>query len=284
MSRKLLAPWQPSLVVVLVFGGFAWSYYRGNRIQGEGFWRQLSFWLGLGLSYIVVHTQFDYYAQYMFFMHRFQHLVLHHLGPFFICLAAPWGAIRRGLGHRAGAWLARLEQFFLVRGFFAVVQNPVVAPLLFVGLIVFWLDPKIHFYAMLNVPLYHLMNASMFVDGLLFWWLILDPASKAEGARVSYGQRILMLVMIVLPQILIGARIALAKSVVYDVYSVCGRAWPIDPIVDQIYSGLITWTPAAMMSVLSTLIILHDMLYSESDKSASRRSAQWYVSSKSSSS
>jgi putative membrane protein len=44
--------------------------------------------------------------------------------------------------------------------------------------------------------------------------------------------------------------------VLYDVYSVCGRAWPVSPLVDQGTGGIVTWIPAAMMSVLAILLVL----------------------------
>ena len=30
---------------------------------------------------------------------------------------------------------------------------------------------------------------------------------------------------------------------VYDVYEVCGRAWPLDPEVDQLLGGMLTYIP-----------------------------------------
>jgi putative membrane protein len=62
--------------------------------------------------------------------------------------------------------------------------------------------------------------------------------------------------LIMLPQIGIGAYIALSDTILYDVYAVCGRAWPISPLVDQQIGGLITWIPASMMSVIGILIVL----------------------------
>jgi putative membrane protein len=57
-------------------------------------------------------------------------------------------------------------------------------------------------------------------------------------------------------QIIIGAYIALSDQVLYDVYNVCGRAWPISPHTDQVIGGLTTWIPAAMMSVIGILLVI----------------------------
>ena len=260
-----LKPWQPSFLVVVFFVFFAVAYIRGNRLKADGFWRQLSFWLGLSLAYIVLYTRFDYYAQYMFFMHRIQHLALHHLGPFFICLAAPWSTILRGITPKNSPKFTIFIHNKIFHWLYVFFQNPIIAVSLFVGLIALWLDPEIHFYAMLNEHLYQLMNWSMFIDGLLFWWLILDPMSKSQGARVGFGGRILMLIAIVPPQIFIGAHITFAKDIIYDIYSVCGRAWPMAPMDDQMIGGIITWIPATMMSVVAMIVVLHHLLHDDSE-------------------
>jgi putative membrane protein len=61
--------------------------------------------------------------------------------------------------------------------------------------------------------------------------------------------------LVMLPQLLLGAYLSLNNRILYDVYSVCGRLWPISPITDQQIGGLITWIPACMMSVAVTLIL-----------------------------
>jgi len=99
------------------------------------------------------------------------------------------------------------------------------------------------------------MNWSMVVDGLPFWWLVLNPEPKPP-ARVGYGARILMLVLVMFPQILIGAFIGLSTHDLFDVYAVCGRLYPISAVTDQQIGGLIIWIPGSMMSVIGMLIVL----------------------------
>lgn len=261
----LLLPYQFSPVIALFSVAIPLLYLRGARslaLQGKsvGVGRHLAFFSGCLLCYLVIHTRFDYYAQYMFFMHRLQHLVLHHLGAFLIALSAPWTPLVLGLPAGLRRALAPLIDNALVRRLYRTLQHPVVAPLLFVGLIYFWLTPEVHFSAMLSLPLYHLMNTSMLIDGILFWWLMLNPSVEHASVRVGYGVRILIMLLITVPQIVLGAYIALSQHELFDVYSVCGRAWPIPPAVDQQLGGLLTWIPAAMMSVLGVLVVLRLML------------------------
>jgi putative membrane protein len=258
----LLAPWEFSLAVPIACGTAGILFWHGRRCRRHaglrtGFGRTLSFYLGLVLIYGVMQTHVDYLSQHMFWVHRAQHLVLHHLAPFLTMLAVPHEVLGWGLPRRLREQvLLPLWRSLPVRLAYRVVQNPLVSPLLFVGLIFFWLIPAVHFEAMLSASRYQLMNWSMVIDGLLFWWLVLDPRSPQEPGVLRYPTRIVLLWAIMLPQIGIGSHIALSKSVLYDVYSVCGRAWPISPLVDQETGGIVTWIPAAMMSVLAILLVL----------------------------
>jgi putative membrane protein len=207
--------------------------------------------------YAFLQTRLDYLSQHMFWVHRLQHLVLHHAAPFLVALSAPLDTLNRGTPD----WLRR--GFFvpmwhnpLTQALYRLVQNPFVAPLLFTGLIVFWLVPSIHFKAMLSLERYDAMNWSMAIDGLLFWWLIVGPEKNTSIKPLGYGTRIIMLWAVMLPQIAVGAHIALSNSMLFTIYNVCGRAWPIAPMTDQTLGGLITWIPAAMMSVVGALVVL----------------------------
>lgn len=264
MSQLLtyLEPWEFSPTLVISCLGAAvlfWLGMRQRRREGlaTGFWRTLSFYLGVIMIYAVMHTYVDYLSQHMFWVHRLQHLILHHLAPFLIALAAPHEIISRGLPQSLRKrvllplWLSSP-----VRLSYRFVQSTLVAPLLFVGLIYLWLLPSVHFDAMLSDTLYKIMNWSMLLDGLLFWWLIMDPRMPHEHRTLHYPVRIVILFIVMLAQIAIGAHIALSDAVLYDVYSVCGRAWPISPITDQIIGGLTTWIPAAMMSVIGILLVI----------------------------
>lgn len=269
---RFLAPYQFSFLAVVSTALVLVLYLRGLRQAREagirvGPGRRIAFFAGLALCYAVLHTRIDYYAQYVFFIHRLQHLVLHHAGPFLIALSVPWPVLGLGLpDNLRERWLRPLWRHEMVQIPYRFVQHPVVAPVLFVGLIYFWLTPEIHFDAMLSLPLYHAMNWSMLIDGLLFWWLMLNPRPTGSSAVVSYGTRILILVVVMFPQIVLGAYIALSDNDLYDVYAVCGRAWPIDPATDQQLGGLFTWIPAAMMSVIGVLVVITFMLRYEKEQ------------------
>lgn len=261
-------PWEWSWPVQLSVWGTLLLYWNGLRRsrpeQRPGTWTVVAFVTGVVLMYLVTQTRFDYWSQYMFFVHRGQHLVLHHLAPFLIALAMPAAVLGRGLPEPVKAWFGRRTVLaaIWVRTYRAL-QQPFLACFLFVGLIAFWLTPEIHFDAMLSSTLYWVMNWTMALDGLLFWWLIFEHGKRGITPRLGYGTRVLLLAAVMVPQIIIGASITFADGVWFDVYAVCGRAWPIEPMTDQLLGGLITWIPAAMMSVVGALIVLRFWMYSD---------------------
>ncbi|MEJ2644629.1 MAG: cytochrome c oxidase assembly protein [Gammaproteobacteria bacterium] len=263
MSQMLtwITPWEFSPTVLLSCLLAGALYLRGlQRTTAPDApvsrWRTTSFFVGLVLIYLVLQSYFDFLSQHMFWVHRLQHLVLHHLGPFLVMIAMPGEVMERGLPGWSRRPVLALLRNRAVRIMYRILQNPLIASVLFVGLIYLWLTPGIHFVAMLSAPLYKVMNWSMVLDGLLFWWLIVDPRSPGEHRTPRYPVRILMLWGVMLPQIVLGAYIALSRHELYDAYSVCGRAWPISPLTDQEYGGLITWIPSAMMSVVGGLVVL----------------------------
>lgn len=254
-SIAFFMPYEFSPTVLLVCATAALLFHRGRQGMAAG--RRLMFWLGLALMYLVLQTHYDYYAQHMFFVHRLQHIVLHHLAPFLIALAAPAEVLTAGLPAVLHRFVAPMRRNSALRSVYRGIQQPVVASLLFVGLIGLWLTPGLHFYAMLNVPLYDAMNWGMALDGLLFWWMVFNLRSFGSDDANHYGGRILLLFLLMLPQIVIGAHIALSHRDLYEVYAVCGRVWPLSAQVDQQIGGLITWIPAAMMSIAGALVLLH---------------------------
>ena len=135
------------------------------------------------------------------------------------------------------------------------MQHPAVAPVLFVGLLYFWLIPAIHTRVMLDANLYALMNWTMAINGIFFWWLVLDPRPKPP-ARLSSLMRGLMILLIELPQMVLGAILSLSMTDYYPVYTICGRIFDMTALNDQHYGGLIIWLPGTLTSFAAMIAVL----------------------------
>jgi putative membrane protein len=265
MPWDFSAPEYLATALVLVwFGRGLASAPAGER---PAVWRRVVFVVGVAAIYAVLQTRYDYWAQHMFFLHRIQHVVMHHLGPFLIALGGAGATIRRGMPRP----LRRAIESPAVTGIVRVLQQPLLAAFLFVGLIYFWLIPPVHFRAMIDWRLYAVMNWSMVLDGLLFWCLVLDPRPKPP-ARISYGARAALALGVMFPQIVLGAAITMSRSDLYPYYDLCGRLFPaISALNDQHIGGIVIWIPPAMMSVVALLLVINALrLHEEATNEADR--------------
>jgi len=250
--------WPQYLATVL---SLAW-FVRGLKILPNDRhpppWRLICFVLGVASFYIVLQTRIDYYAQHMFFVHRWAHFVLHHAGAFLIALGMSGPVLWAGLPGFLKPVIAARP----VRTTLAFLQHPVMAPFLFVGLLYFWLIPQIHTRVMLDANLYEIMNWTMAVNGVMFWSLILDSRAKPP-ARLSHLMRALLILVIELPQMVLGSILSLTERDIYPVYTICGRVLDMTALNDQHYGGLIIWLPGTLTSFAAMIVVLVTMRLNE---------------------
>jgi putative membrane protein len=253
---KWIVPWEFSWVFLLSFVAICALYVRGSRQLQVSFSRKLSFWTGMAIVYVSLHTYFDYYAEHEFFMHRIQQVLLHHLAPLLIVASYPGTVLRAGLPL---AWRARalrpLERSWPWRAVTGVLLNPAVATVLFVGFILIWLIPAMQTLAMLDWRIYRFMNWSMMLSGLSYWWLVLDHRPRPPG-RMTPGVRVLSPAITMSPQILAGAIVTFSKSDLYPIFEICGRAFTFNVLTGQLVGGVIMWVPAALIESIGGLLAL----------------------------
>lgn len=255
-----LTPWEFSPTLLLMFFAGCWLFVRGCRVHRVTAARQLFFWTGVAFLYLSLHTRVDYYAERMFFIHRLQHLVLHHLGPLLIMGAYPGQVMRAGLPMR---WRLRLRDFRASgpgRALEAVLTNKVLVPVLFVVLVIGFLIPTVQFYSMLDWRLYRLMNWSVVFSGFMYWNLILDRRTSPP-AVLSPGGRIISPVLTMVPQMVVGAVITFTERDLYPIFDLCGRAIPgMTAVTDQVIGGLTMWVLAGFIEVFGLLFALATLM------------------------
>lgn len=248
-------PWEFSWPVFLATAlSLAWFFQGLSRLPASerpAMWRNAAFVLGMVANYAVLQTHVDYLAQHMFFVHRWAHFVLHHAGAFLIALGASGPVLRAGMPK----FLIPLIDARPVRRAVDFMQHPAVAPFLFVGLLYFWLIPGLHTTVMLDRNLYDIMNWTMAINGIFFWCLILDPRPKPP-ARISSLMRALLILVIELPQMVLGAILSLSMTDYYPVYNICGRVFDMTALNDQHYGGLIIWLPGTLTSFAAFIVVL----------------------------
>ncbi len=256
------APWDFSWIEFLTTWLILYWYIRGVASDPTGrpsVARQVAFCGGVLSLYIVVETHFEYLAEHQFFYNRLQHVVLHHFGPVVIALAWPGTTLSRGMP----IGLRYVVDHPLIISTIRVLQQPILAPLLFSGSFFFWLIPAVHFRAMIDPALYTVMNWTMIIEGVLFWCLVLDPR-PSPPARTAFAVRGALALAVMFPQIVFGAFITFSSRDLYAFYNLCGRIYPdLGPHIDQMIGGLMVWIPPAMMSVAAILLVLHALYKAE---------------------
>lgn len=255
-------PWEFSWPIYLATALILAWFVRGLSImrkdQRPPVWRLACFVLGVASFWIVLQTRIDYYAQHMFFVHRWAHFVLHHFGAFFIALGMSGQVIWAGMPD----FLKPLLKARPVQATMSVLQHPAMAPFLFVGLLYLWLIPSFHTRVMLDANLYEFMNWTMAINGVMFWSLILDSRPKPP-ARLSHLMRALLILVIELPQMVLGAILSLTERDIYPVYTICGRVLDMTALNDQHYGGLIIWLPGTLTSFAAMIVVLVTMRLNE---------------------
>lgn len=254
-----LVPWEfsPTLIAAFVLAGVL--FLRGQRVHRVNGARQALFWAGMVLLYLSLHTRVDYYAERMFFIHRIQHLVLHHLGPLVLMAAYPGSVMRAGLPLTWRNRLMRFRRTLAGRILEGVLTNPIFVPALFVFLVLIWLLPSVQFYSMLDWRLYRLMNWSVVISGFMYWNLILDRRPSPPAA-MSPGGRVISPIVTMAPQMVAGAVIAFTERDIYPLFELCGRAMAMSAQTDQSIGGLTMWIPAAMTEVIGLLVALRTLM------------------------
>jgi len=250
--------WPEYLAIALTLAWFARGLRLLPRDRHPPLWRSICFVAGVLSFWIVLQTRIDYYAQHMFFVHRWAHFVLHHAGAFFIALGMSGPVLWAGMPDA----LKPMIRSRPVQATMSVLQHPVMAPFLFVGLLYFWLIPQIHTRVMLDANLYELMNWTMAVNGVMFWSLILDSRAKPP-ARLSHLMRAALILVIELPQMVLGAILSLTEHDIYPVYTICGRVLDMTALNDQHYGGLIIWLPGTLTSFAAMIVVLVTMRLNE---------------------
>ena len=258
----LILPWEFSPTVLATVVIVVTLYARGTRqaVAPISRSRHLMFYLGIFLIYCALQTSWDYYASHMFFVHRLQHFVLHDIGPALLAASAPGAELMRGLPRWMGRHASKMA--LRLRPVARMIFEPWTATALYIASLIVWIWPSVHFDVMLSNELYRLMNWSVVLGDLPFWWLVLDPRPYPL-ARVRGGYRLLMLFVVMLPMMLAGAFLSLSRHDWYTVYDICGRFTAVSAMTDQHLGGLIIWIPGNILLGIVALVVLRRILYQD---------------------
>jgi cytochrome c oxidase assembly factor CtaG len=273
----------PFLVVAIAVVGWheigLWRLAKRSRPERTTERRRRSLWFyaGLALLLIAVQSPIDYWADYYFFVHMVQHLLLMFAAPSLIVAGAPWQPLLAALPGRSGQGLTRQV---LARGWSrplraagAFFLHPWVSIGLFNVVMIAWHLPGPYDLAESN-PAVHiwLMHGSYFAAGILFWLqYIPSPPIRRRMPLVSQA-----MALVATNVVMIGLAMALSIFVshsVYPVYSHAAGAAPhlagaasyvtLPPFADQQIGAAILWVCGDFWAVPTMIAIVRQIVETE---------------------
>ncbi len=248
--------WEPLVTIALVVAGFGWlvAVRRVNRAHPANPVprRRTVAWLG-GLATIAVAllSGIERYDTVLFSVHMVQHLLLSLVAAPLLALAAPITLLLR---LAPPDFRRRRILPFLHSRVMRAVTFPVVAWLLFAG--VMWaahFSPL--FDAALEDPLVHDLEHALFLGtALLFWW----PAVGADPGpwRMSHPVRA-MYVFLQMPQnTFLAVALLGARAPLYAHYATLDRGWGQTPLEDQQTAAGIMWFGGDLLFLGAILLLV----------------------------
>lgn len=214
--------------------------------------RDACFYGGLLVVVAAIDSPIDRYADRLFWAHMVQHVLLTMVAPPLILLGRPWPRSVRALPLGARSVIAHCLHRC------RVVAAPVVAFVLFNGVLLAWHVPMLFDLTLRNAAVHDLEHALFFVTALLFW-THLAPTSRRP--RLGAVQRVAYGVGAILVSWVLAVVLGFASHPLYGHYAALAhRPGGLSALADQELAAGIMWVPASIPFTIAVLVAAYDLL------------------------
>ena len=219
----------------LVVCGTAATLYALGRRGRLRLWREVSFYSGVALAFVVLEPPLDTWADRWLSVHMIQHAVLMTVVPPLVVLGRPWPRLwlpfplsaRRAVG---GA-LAHSPSFRRTAGF---LKRPLVALAVQSAMVALWHVPQLYDAAARNQWIHVVEHVCFVAPALVFWGALLD--TPPVRARISDLQRSLCFAAAMIPMWILAIVLAYAPAPIYAAYP---------SMTDQQLAAGVMWVPGS---------------------------------------
>lgn len=223
-----------------------------GRRPRDGVRRDACFYAGLLVIVAAIDSPIDEYADRLFWVHMVQHVLLTMVAPPLILLGRPWPRSVRALPVGA----RRVIALGLHKG--RVLAAPIVAFVLFNGVLLAWHLPVLFDLTLRNQAVHDLEHALFFVTALLFW-THLSPTSRRP--RLGAAHRIAYGVGAILVSWVLAVVLGFASHPLYGHYAALAhRPGGLSALADQQLAAGIMWVPASIPFTIAVLVAAYDLL------------------------
>ena len=227
-----LPPWHPHLDVWLLFGSIEALYLatirrRSRSVGGPGAPRRTValFSAGIGVLWLGADWPIhDLAERYLYSVHMVQHLLFSLVAPPLLLAGMPDWMLRALLRPR---WVFRVV---------AVLTRPLVALVLFNGVLLFTHWPAVVDASVRSEPLHFALHAVIVGSALVMWWPVMSPLPELP-ALPAPGQMLYLFLQSLAPTIP-ASFLTFGSKPLYPIYATFPRIWGIGPLLDQLIAGL----------------------------------------------
>ena len=209
----------------------------GNVISRKQLW---AFMVGALLLWIAsdwpIH---DISEEYLYSVHMFQHMLYSYFMPPLMLIATPLWLYDLIF---AGARARKVVNF---------MTKPVVAGLLFNGVIMVTHIPQMVNRSVSNGPLHYSLHVLVVTSALLMWFPICGPD---RSRHLGYGGKMIYLFLMSVVPTVPAAWLTFADGAVYKHYDIAVRVWGLSVTTDQQLAGAIMKTGGSIY--LWTIVVV----------------------------
>jgi putative membrane protein len=229
----VVPPWHPHPDVWILFGGI-WLAYRSavrrRRLtspDGDPGWRRRARFFTAGVVVLWVGADWpihDLAERYLYSVHMVQHLLFTLVAPPLLLAGMPVWVVRAVLRPR---WL---------RSLWAFLTRPVVALVVFNGLLLLTHWPEVVTASVGNEWLHFGLHTVLFTSAVVMWWPVMSPLPELPALSPP-GQMMYLFLQSLAPTIP-ASFLTFGHALIYPVYGTFPRIWGIPALTDQLIAGL----------------------------------------------